>query len=70
MLWVATALCFFGFFRIGKITTPSNTSFKDDIHVSFGDVAVDSPSAPSAVRVHLKSSKTDQFTAYIINYVL
>ena len=41
--------------------TPSDTSFKDDVHLSFGDLAVDNPPAPSALRVHLKSSETDQF---------
>lgn len=58
MLRAALTLCFFGFFRIGEITTPSDTSFKDDVHLSFGDLAV---AAPSALRVHLKSSNTDQF---------
>ena len=61
MLWAASMLCFFGFFRIGEITTPSDASFKDDINLLFRDLAVDNPAAPSAMRVHLKSSKTDQF---------
>ena len=61
MLWAASTACFFGFFRIGEITTPSDASFNADLHLSFGDLAVDNPTAPSVVRIHLKSSKTDQF---------
>lgn len=61
MLWAASTVCFFGFFRIGEITTPSDASFSADLHLSFSDLAVDNPTAPSVVRIRLKSSKTDQF---------
>ena len=44
-------------FRVGEITAPSNRGF----NLSFSDVAVDSQSAPSILKVHLKQSKTDQF---------
>ena len=69
MLWAASTLCFFGFFRVGKITAPSDRGFNPQIHLSFGDVAVDSPSAPSILKVHLKQSKMDQFRKGMDVYV-
>ena len=61
MLWAASCLCFFGFFRSGEITTPSNTGFDRTVHLGWGDVAVDNPLSPAAIRVKLKRSKCDQF---------
>jgi len=57
MMWAATSLCFFGFFRSGEITVPSLTSFDSSRHLAWGDVAVDSLDNP---KIHLKTSKTDQ----------
>ena len=61
MLWAACCLAFFGFFRIGEITVPSDSAFDPQIHPTLKDIAVDSPSDPSLLQVHLKQSKTDQF---------
>ena len=61
MLWAAACLCFFGFFRSGEITVPSTHTFDPAVHLSWGDVAVDNPTSPTAIRVHLKRSKCDQF---------
>lgn len=61
MLWAASTLCFFGFFRVGEITSPSDKGFNPQLHLSFSDVAVDSLSAPTVLQIHLKQSKTDQF---------
>ena len=61
MLWAAATACFFGFFRSGKITVPSRNAYNSKVHLSWGDVTVDSHSSPSIVRVHLKRSKCDQF---------
>ena len=60
MLWAASALCFFGFFRSGEITIPGLTTFDGNCHLSWGDVAADDLSNPSVLRVHLKRSKCDQ----------
>ena len=61
MLWAASLLCFFGFFRSGEITVPSQTTFDQGAHLSFEDVAVDSWETPRLLRVRLKASKTDPF---------
>ena len=61
MLWAACCLCFFGFFRMGELTVPSDSSYDSSVHLSFGDVAADDPSAPSILSIHLKASKTDRF---------
>ena len=60
MLWAAASLCFFGFFRSGEITVPSLTSFDSSRHLAWGDVAVDSLDNPQMLKIHLKTSKTDQ----------
>ena len=60
MLWAAAVCCFFGFFRAGEITTPSQAAFNSKRHLSWGDVTVDDMSNPRLVRVVLKFSKTDQ----------
>ena len=61
MLWAASTLCFFGFFRMGELTVPGDQSYDPSVHLSVGDIAVDSHTSPSMLRVHLKISKTDQF---------
>ena len=42
MLWVAAALCFFGFLHSGEIEIPSDTCFDEGAHLSFKHVAIDS----------------------------
>ncbi len=61
MLWAASTLCFFGFFRAGEITAPSpkETDLADCLTCS--DLAVDNKANPTILRVHLKQSKTDPF---------
>ena len=61
MPWAALTLCFFGFFRSGEITVPRNESFDPKVHLSWGDVAINDPRNPQAIRVQLRRSKTDQF---------
>ena len=58
MLWAAAKACFFGFFRAGEITVPSDSAFDSAVHLSFADVAVDNLAQP---KIHLKVSKTDPF---------
>ena len=52
---------FFGFFRSGEITVPAQDAFNAQIHLSWGDVAIDNPENPQAIRIYLRHSKTDQF---------
>ena len=63
MMWAAVTTCFFGFFRSGEITVPSLTAFNPAVHLAWGDVAVDDPGNPTAIRIRLKRSKCDQFGA-------
>lgn len=61
MLWAAACTCFFGFLRSGEATVPSLSGYDPQVHLSIGDVSVDSNSSPTAVRLHIKASKTDPF---------
>ena len=61
MPWAAMTLCFFGFFRSGEITVASRGTFNAHTHLCWGDVAIDNPDNPQALRVLLRQSKTDQF---------
>ena len=61
MLWAAVCLCFFGFMRSGEITLPSDSAYDPETHLSYEDITIDDPSAPTIMRVHLKASKTDPF---------
>ena len=61
MLWAAFLLGFFGFFRSGEFTCPSSEAFIQGVHLSPGDLAVDSHTSPSYLAVHLNQSKTDPF---------
>ena len=63
MMWAAATVCFFGFFRSGEITVPSVAAYDTTVHLAWGDVAVDNPSKPTAIRIKLKRSKCDQFGA-------
>ena len=42
MLWAATTLCFFGFFRSGEVTIPSMGGFDKGAHLCWEDIATDS----------------------------
>ena len=61
MLWAAACMCFFGFMRAGELVVPSDIGFDSSYHLAFGDVLVDSRTAPSYLVVKLKASKTDPF---------
>ena len=65
MLWAASVLCYlvlcyFGFFRSGEITVPSQSAYQPGTHLSRRDVALDNPTEPAMIRVILRRSKTDQ----------
>lgn len=71
MLWAASTLCFFGFFRAGEITTTCMliSSYDPGSHLSLDDIAVDNPAVPSILQVHLKVSKTNSFCKSIDVYI-
>ena len=69
MLWAASVLCFFSFFRTGEITVPSMKAFDPRAHLSWGDVAIDSPKDPTMLKIKLKRSKTDQLGRGVDVYV-
>ena len=60
LIWAICSLAFFGFFRLGELLLESPSAYNPTLHLSWGDIAVDNPSAPAAIRVHLKQSKCDQ----------
>ena len=69
MLWAASALCFFGFFRSGELTVPSYTLYDEGAHLSFRDVSLDSLDNPQVLQVRVKASKTDPFCIGVDVYV-
>ncbi len=61
MLWASFCLGFFAFLRAGEFTVPNDRSFDPQTHLSTNDIAVDSHTAPTLMRVPIKASKTDPF---------
>lgn len=61
VLWAVACTAFFVFFRLGELLLRSKAEFHPATSLAWGDVAVDSVSNPSMVRIHLKKSKCDQF---------
>ena len=68
MLWAACCLGFFGFMRAGEFTCNSPHRQLEDV-LSVSDVAVDSRSNPQMLRLHLRHSKTDPFSAGVHIYL-
>ena len=61
MIWVACCTCFFGFLRLGEIVVPSSMGYDPSVHLSVGNVTLDSRVSPSVAQVTVKVSKTDPF---------
>ena len=61
MIWAACCTAFFGFMRCGEFTLPSHSAYDPTVHLSFSDVAVDSRTCPTFIRLTIKQSKTDRF---------
>ena len=61
MLWAVACTCFFGFFRLGELLVPTGHGFDIQLHLAVSDLAVDNPTDPRILQIHLKRSKTDQF---------
>ena len=47
MLTVAACMCFFGFLRTGEVVVPSEMVYDAAVHLSMGDVRVDSRAKPT-----------------------
>ena len=62
-------MCFYSFLRSGEATVPSMREYDKEGHLSEGDVALDSRSNPSVVRVHIKALKTDPFRQGVFIYL-
>ena len=60
MLWAVCCVCFFGFFWLGELVVPTGSEYNPAIHLSAADIAVDSPSNPCLIALHLKRAKMDQ----------
>ena len=61
MLTAASCMCFFGFLRSGEVVAPPGKDFDSSVHLSVGDVKVDSRAKPTYLEVSIKASKTDVF---------
>lgn len=59
MFWAACCVAFFGFLRVSEFTTES--SFNNSKNLGIDDVAVDSSTNPSMIRLTIKLSKCNQF---------
>ena len=59
VLWAVSCTTFFGFFRLGEILLASQAQFNPQLHLAWGDMAVDNPQSPTIIKFHLKQSKTD-----------
>lgn len=60
VLWAIACTAFFGFFRLGELLPASRAAYSPATSLSWGDISVDSHSAPRMVQLHLKQSKYDQ----------
>lgn len=61
MLWAAACTGFFGFLRAGEFTVPSAQAYDKEVHLNLNDLAIDSHTNPSVIRLRIKQSKTDPF---------
>lgn len=61
MTWAACCLCYFGFLRAGEVSVPSEAAYDKGEHLNFSDIAIDSITNPSTLKVRIKASKTDPF---------
>ena len=57
MLWASFCIGFFGFLRAGEFTVPGDRTFDPGVHLCVRDIALDSHTSPTLVRVTIKASK-------------
>ena len=68
MPWAAATMCFLGF-ACREVVTPTDSSFDPNVHLTAGDMSVDSHSSPSYLAVRIKASKTDPFRQGVTMYL-
>ena len=61
IFWAACNLAYVGFLHSAEFTVPNLASFSPAIHLGMDDIAVDSDTFPSCLRIRIKASKTDPF---------
>ena len=61
MFWAACNIAYFGFLHSAEFTVSNLASYVPAIHLGVADVAVDSHSSPSCLRLRIKALKTDPF---------
>ncbi|KAL5502412.1 hypothetical protein EMCRGX_G009182 [Ephydatia muelleri] len=54
VLWAVACICFFGFFRLGKLLNPGG-------RLKWEDISFDHPSNPTMMKIHLSTSKCDKY---------
>ena len=54
VLWAVAGICFFGFFRLGELFNPRQ-------ELKWEDISFDHPSKPKMMKIHLSTSKCDQY---------
>ena len=69
LTWAACYLAFFGFLRVSEFTTPSDTQYDKDCHLSIDDISIDCRDNPQLMKVTLKQSKTDPFRVGVDLYL-
>ena len=66
MMWAVCCTAFFGFFRLGELLEGSSSSCQGP---TINEVATNSHDKPSMVMIHLRTSKTDQFSQGVDIYL-
>lgn len=56
MLWAACVVTFFSFCRSGEVTVEKEDDYDPSAHLSYGDIAVDNPTAPAVISIMIKKS--------------
>ena len=59
LYWATSALCYFGFFRLGELLLP--TEAPNRALLRWGDVTFNHASQPTLLKIHLHVAKCDQF---------
>ena len=69
LIWAACCLANFGFLWVGEFTTPSDTRYEKDCHLSIDDISIDSRDNLQLLKVTIKQSKTDPFRVGVDLYL-
>ena len=59
LYWAMSALCYFGFFRLGELLLPTEAPSR--ALMRWGDVTFNHASQPTQLKIHLHVAKCDQF---------